>query len=69
MKYEIETKKADDVVERIDSLERLLTERISDLHEIKGCMGERHSYMYYRKLLWEIKYELSQSLTEIKSKK
>lgn len=34
-------------------LEDLLTERISDLHKVKGGKQARHAFIYYRKLLRE----------------
>jgi len=52
--------KADVVGEMNDDfkeLEDLLTERISDLYEIKGAMQARHAYIYYRSLLCNIKYK------------
>lgn len=68
MKYQIETEKAKQVFESIDELEKLLTDRISDLHDIKGMMQSRHAYILYRKLLWEIKYNLRDNLIETKTK-
>lgn len=59
---EIQDDIANDVFEDIKELETLLTERISDLHEIKGMMQCRHAYIFYRKLLWEIKYKLQDNL-------
>lgn len=47
--------KTDEVLEKIKDLDDLLTDRISDFHEVKGAMQARHVYMYYRKLLWEIR--------------
>jgi len=43
------------IEEKIKELDDLLTERISELHEIKGMMQARHAYIFYRKLLWEIR--------------
>ena len=36
-----------------NDLDKLLTERISDLYEVKGGMQSRHAYMYYRDKLHE----------------
>jgi hypothetical protein len=49
------TNKKSELLEKINEFDSLLTERISDLHEIKGMMQARHAYIFYRKLLWEIR--------------
>ena len=69
MKYQIEDKNVQDFNEIIDSLEKLLTERITELHEVKGAMQSRHVFVFYRTLLWEAKYEIRDSIKEIKDKK
>jgi hypothetical protein len=66
MKYEIEIQKVNDLLEKVDEFEKLLTERIFDLHEIKGMMQARHAYIFYRKLLWEIKESLTDNLKKVK---
>ena len=68
MEYKIESKNVTNFFEVIDDLEKLLTERIGDLHEVKGFMQSRHAYCYYRSLLWEAKYLMQDNLKEIKSK-
>lgn len=37
----------------LHDLDKLLTERISDLHEVPGGMQARHAYCYYRKFVWD----------------
>jgi hypothetical protein len=69
MKYEIEQSKANGILEKYDELDKLLTERISDLHEIKGMMQRRHAYIFYRKLLWEIKESFVSALKEVQEGK
>ena len=69
MQYKIESDKVDNFFEVIDDLEVLLTDRINDLHEVKGGMQARHAYVLYRKLLWEAKYLMLDNLKEIKNKK
>jgi ACT domain-containing protein len=39
----------------IQELDQLLTERISDLHQVKGGMQSRHAYIFYRNLVWQVK--------------
>lgn len=68
MEHKIENEKVEDFFEVIDSLDKLLTERISDLYEVKGGMQARHAYILYRKLLWEAKYLMKDNLKEIKAK-
>jgi hypothetical protein len=41
-----------------DELDKAITDRISDLHQIKGCVSERQSFMYLRSFVWNIKNEL-----------
>jgi hypothetical protein len=69
MQYKIESDKVNDFFETINDLEKLLTDRIGDLHEVKGGMQARHAYILYRKLLWEAKYSMRDNLKEIKNKK
>jgi hypothetical protein len=52
--YIIEEKELKDIISEIKELEKLLTERIQDLHEIKGMMQARHAYILYRDRLWQI---------------
>jgi predicted nucleotide-binding protein (sugar kinase/HSP70/actin superfamily) len=61
---QIENKQVLEVFELIDDLEKMLTERISELHEVKGMMQQRHVFCYYRKLLWSAKYILRDNLIE-----
>lgn len=67
MQYKIENEKVSDFFEMVDELEKLLTDRISDLQEVKGGMQARHAYILYRKLLWEAKYLMRDNLKEIKA--
>ena len=68
MKHEIESEKVKDFFQVISDLEKLLDERIVDLHEVRGGMQSRHAYCYYRKLLWEAKYIMRDNLKEVKEK-
>ena len=68
MAYKIENEKVSDFFEVVDELEKLLTDRISDLNDVKGGMQARHAYILYRKLLWEAKYLMRDNLKEIKPK-
>ena len=49
-----EKRKLKKIVESMDELESLLTDRISDLYEVKGGMQARHCYIYYRELVWKL---------------
>lgn len=42
----------------LKELEDLLSERISDLHQVKGMMQARHVYCYYRQKVWDIQRKL-----------
>lgn len=45
--------KVKEAVEVFQDLDKMLTERISDLYEVKGGMQARHCYSYYRAKVWE----------------
>lgn len=53
--YKIKADVVGEMNEDFKELEDLLTERISDMYEIKGMMQARHAYIYYRSLLYNIK--------------
>ena len=42
-------------LEKIKELDSLLTDRISDLHNVKMGMESRHTFILYRDRLWEIR--------------
>jgi hypothetical protein len=65
MKYQIEEKILEKFSEKITTLHDLLTERISDCFEVKGMAQERHSYIFYRKLLNEAKLLLNDNLKKL----
>ena len=67
MEYKIKNAELSDFFEVMDSLEKLLTDRISDLHQVKGGMQARHAYILYRKLLWEAKDIMRDNIEEIKT--
>ena len=66
MEYKIESDKVKDFFDAVGDLEKLLTERISDLHEVRGGIQARHAYILYRQLLWEAKDLMRDNLKEIK---
>lgn len=47
--------KIKEAISILAELEELLTERIADLHQVKGGMQARHAYSYYRKYVWDAK--------------
>lgn len=46
------------VIEMINDLEKLLTERIEELHKVQGMQQARHAYIFYRNSLDDIKRKL-----------
>ena len=58
----------DDIIIELEDIDKILTERISDLHQIKGAMAERHSFIYYRKLICDLKDNLNKKINEKKNK-
>jgi len=47
----------------LDHLSKLMDDLIVDMHNVKGGQTARHSYMLYRKYIWDIKDELKNSIT------
>ena len=51
------------VIDDLDHLSKLIDDLVVDLHNVKGGQTTRHSYMLYRKYLWDIKAELKNGVT------
>lgn len=64
MKYKIKEEALNEFFELIEELEQLLTERIQDLHEVRGGMQARHAYLHYRDLLIDAKMFLRKNCKE-----
>jgi ACT domain-containing protein len=64
--YKITEDTLNEVNEDIKSLDTLLTERISKLHEVKGMQQCRHAYIYYRSLLYKVRDTLDNNIHEMK---
>lgn len=47
--------KIKEAISLLDELSKLMDDRISDLHQVKGGIQARHAYCYYRKYVWEAK--------------
>ena len=69
MKREIHDCIITDFNEKVGNLDKLLTERIEELHKVNGMQQCRHAYMFYRSLLWEINDVISDNLIEPKKEK
>lgn len=52
--------------EEIRELDKLLTDRISDMHDVKGYMQARHAYVLYRERLWKIRDEFRKLVDQLK---
>ena len=63
--HQIDSNKVKIIMQNIEELERLLTETIHDIHDQKGMSLQKHAFTYYRKLLWEAKNTMRDSLNEI----
>ena len=42
-----------DALEILNDLSKLLDDRVSDLHQVKGGMQARHCYIFYRSQVWD----------------
>ena len=47
-----------DIVEDTDVLEKMLTDRIAELSDVKGMQSERHAFILYRSKVWNIQHFL-----------
>ena len=50
------------VIDDLDHLSKLMDDMIVDMHNVKGGQTTRHSYMLYRKYLWEMKADLQKAI-------
>jgi septation ring formation regulator EzrA len=66
MKYQISKLELDEIHEEIKCLEDRLTDMISDLHQVKGGVQARHAFMYYRSILYSVKYRLNEKCKPLK---
>ena len=66
-KLQIPDNKYSELMEDFYELEKLLTERISDMYNVKGMMQARHAYIFYRRLLMDIINKFQHSIGEDKS--
>lgn len=57
-----------EINEEFNNLESILTERISDLHDVKMGQAERHAFILYRDRLWEIKKMVSDKIRDLDGK-
>lgn len=65
MDYKISAETIEDIEESIASLESLLTDRIVDLHKVRGGVQGRHAYILYRNTLMEVKQLLKDNLRKV----
>lgn len=63
-KMKVDPSKWKEADQEFRDLEKHLTERISDLHEVKGGMQARHAYMYYRYMLWSALEKLDNAVVD-----
>lgn len=47
-------KKKERALEELAELEKELTDRIAETHNVKGVQAERHAFCYYRKRVWKV---------------
>lgn len=59
-----EIKKIDEVIDGLKVLEKFLDERVVDFYEVKGMMQARHTYIFYRKHVWDAMYALRDIINE-----
>jgi len=67
MDYKISEEKIQEFYEDMDEIEKFLNGRVQELLEVKGGQSERHAFIFYRRLLWDVKYLIRDNIEEIKS--
>jgi len=61
----------ENILEQAEELEKLLTDRISELYNLSGAaqgqffQGARHTFCYYRDYTWKIR-DLARQIAEVK---
>jgi hypothetical protein len=50
--------KQEDALELLNDLEKLFQDKIGELAGTKGYQTERHAFIYYRSLVWQIRDKL-----------
>jgi len=63
--FKISEKSLTEVYEEIKNLEKLLDERIVDLHHVVGGKIERHAFILYRERLWNIRRLLKEQAKRV----
>ena len=48
----------EELVEDIEELTKLLTDRIEESYKIKGLQSQRHSFILYRNMLNDIRWKI-----------
>ena len=66
--YKIEKKDFQKLSEIMANLENLMTERISDLYNVEGSMATRHSFLLYRRMVWDARNLMRDNLKQLKPK-
>lgn len=62
IELKIEKNISDQVLEELSNVEKLLDERISELHEVPGGMQSRHAFILYRDELFKARIKLRDNL-------
>jgi hypothetical protein len=52
----------ENVLNDLEHLSGLMNDLIVDMHNVKGGQQARHSYMLYRKYIWDIQAELKKGI-------
>ena len=66
MKYEINESDVLELLGQFEEINKLMDQRIVDLHKVPGASQARHAYIYYRSLLWESKDKFTNSIKLVK---
>lgn len=52
------------ILEDLEYLSKLMDDMIVDMHNVKGGQQVRHSYMLYRKHIWDIQGQLRKKISD-----
>lgn len=60
--FKIKEAVVDKFNEDVDELSDLFDARIKELYKADGFQETRHAFLYYRSLLWEIRYTIQKNI-------
>ena len=57
-----------EIYEELETLSKLLTERIEEMHKVQGMQQCRHAYIYYRSFVYRAMFALRDNVNANQTK-